>query len=376
MKIGLYVHIPFCKSKCHYCDFLSFSHNTRQEAYVDALVWEIESYSKRVRNSHTVQTIFIGGGTPTVLPPFLLGRICEAIRKRFKLEKDVEWTIESNPGTITKEHVEVFKQYGINRVSLGLQACQKEILHTLGRIHTFKQWEESIALLKSNGITNINTDLMFALPHQTLTDWEETLRCVTSYEIPHISAYSLIIEEGTPFYNLYEKGELLPIEEELDRQMYDFCKLFLKERNYAHYEISNWAFPGLACKHNKLYWEQKPYIGLGLGSHSYWEGKRYHNIYDLKKYIAFDGNLESLIQEIEIITPKMQQEEYMFLGLRLLEGISISQFENQFGIPLEQVYKSQIDTWIKQKALIKTKDRLYLSGYGIDVSNTIFSSFL
>lgn len=376
MKIGLYVHIPFCKSKCHYCDFLSFSNEPLQEAYVDALVKEIENQAKVIRNSHTVQTIFMGGGTPTVLPPFLLGRIAETIRASFRIEKDVEWSIESNPGTITKEHVEVFKQYGINRVSLGLQTCEKKLLKTLGRIHSFEQWEKSVELLKSSGIMNINTDLMFALPGQTLKDWEETLRCVVSYDMPHLSAYSLIIEEGTPFYALYEKGELELAEDVLDRQMYDFAKRFLKEKGYNHYEISNWALPGMACKHNKVYWQQQPYIGLGLGAHSYFKGKRYHNLYDLNQYIDRQGNLDEIIEDVEEITLKMQQEECIFLGLRLLEGISLSAFEKQFGMPLEVTYKNQIDKWIKEKALIKTKERVYLSEYGIDISNTVFSSFL
>lgn len=376
MKIGLYVHIPFCKSKCHYCDFLSFSNEPLQEAYVDALVKEIENQAKVIRNSHTVQTIFMGGGTPTVLPPFLLGRIAETIRASFRIEKDVEWSIESNPGTITKEHVEVFKQYGINRVSLGLQTCEKKLLKTLGRIHSFEQWEKSVELLKSSGIMNINTDLMFALPGQTLKDWEETLRCVVSYDMPHLSAYSLIIEEGTPFYALYEKGELELAEDVLDRQMYDFAKRFLKEKGYNHYEISNWALPGMACKHNKVYWQQQPYIGLGLGAHSYFKGKRYHNLYDLNQYIDRQGNLDEIIEDVEEITLKMQQEECIFLGLRLLEGISLSAFEKQFGMSLEVTYKNQIDKWIKEKALIKTKERVYLSEYGIDISNTVFSSFL
>lgn len=207
MKLGLYVHIPFCKSKCHYCDFLSFSNMSLQEDYVEALIKEIKSYAKVVGNNHTVQTIFIGGGTPTVLSSFLLGRIAEAIRTNFNIEEDVEWSVESNPGTITQGHADVFKEYGINRVSLGLQACQKSLLKTLGRIHTFKEWESSLELLKGVSITNINTDLMFALPGQTQDAWEETLRCVVDYDIPHLSAYSLIIEEGTYFYERYEKGD-------------------------------------------------------------------------------------------------------------------------------------------------------------------------
>ncbi|MEG0014362.1 MAG: radical SAM family heme chaperone HemW [Cellulosilyticaceae bacterium] len=376
MKIGLYVHIPFCHSKCHYCDFLSFANKQLDGEYVEALVKELCNYSKIIQGVHTIKSIFIGGGTPTVLSPFLLERVCTTIREKFNLEEDVEWTIEANPGTIVKGHIEVFNKCGVNRVSLGLQACQDQLLKDIGRIHTFKEWEQSIYNLCESEISNINTDLMFMLPGQTLKDWEYSLRTVCSYPIQHISGYSLIVEEGTRFGDLYSQDKLsLPSEEE-DRQMYELVKSYLKEVGYKHYEISNWAKSGKECKHNILYWKQESYIGAGIGAHSYLDEIRYSNTYDLKKYIAYAGDLEKIRQDEEVITKKMSQEEFMFLGLRLLEGISLAEFQTKYGQALDFVYKNQIEKWIKEKALVQDKDRLYLTDFGVNISNQIFSSFL
>lgn len=376
MKIGLYVHIPFCHSKCHYCDFLSFANKQLDGEYVEALVKELCNHSKVIQGVHTIKSIFIGGGTPTVLSPFLLERVCTTIKERFDLDPEVEWTIEANPGTINKDHIAVFNKCGVNRVSLGLQACQDTLLRKIGRIHTFKEWEQSIYNLCEAGITNLNTDLMFMLPGQTLSEWEESIRTVCSYPIQHISGYSLIVEEGTRFGDLYDQGKLyLPSEEE-DRQMYEMIKAYLKGSGFNHYEISNWAKPGKECKHNILYWRQEPYIGAGIGAHSYFNEIRYSNTYDLKQYITYDGDLEKIKKEEEIITRKMSQEEFMFLGLRLLEGVSLADFKKRYGQDLEVVYKNQLEKWIKEKALVQNKDRLYLSDYGIDISNQIFSSFL
>ncbi len=252
MKIGLYVHIPFCHSKCYYCDFLSFPNKGQEEIYVDALVKEIQHYGLKVRGLHTIGSLFIGGGTPTVLPPFLLDRVLEAIRLNFDIEEDAEWTVESNPGTILEEHVESFKKNGVNRVSLGLQAVQNHQLKQIGRIHIFEDWKRSIMLLRNHGMTNINTDIMFALPNQTMEEWQDTVETMIAYELPHISAYSLIIEEGTVFGKKYEEGTLKTIDEETDRQMYTFVKERLKEAGYTQYEISNWAKDGLNCRHNEL----------------------------------------------------------------------------------------------------------------------------
>lgn len=376
MKIGLYVHIPFCHSKCYYCDFLSFPNKGQEEIYVDALVKEIQHYGLKVRGLHTIGSLFIGGGTPTVLPPFLLDRVLEAIRLNFDIEEDAEWTVESNPGTILEEHVESFKKNGVNRVSLGLQAVQNHQLKQIGRIHIFEDWKRSIMLLRNHGMTNINTDIMFALPNQTMEEWQDTVETMIAYELPHISAYSLIIEEGTVFGKKYEEGTLKTIDEETDRQMYTFVKERLKEAGYTQYEISNWAKDGLNCRHNELYWECGFYLGLGLGAHGYMDEIRYHNTVVFNDYLTAKGQPDKLITERETITPQIAMEEYMFLGLRMLKGISIGEFYKKFGVSIFEIYREPIEKWMKEGTLIHNKDRLFLSEIGIDLSNQVFVSFL
>lgn len=376
MKIGLYVHIPFCHSKCYYCDFLSFPNKGEEEVYVKALIKEIEHYGKRSRGVHTISSLFIGGGTPTVLSPFLLDEVCKAIRLNFDIEEDAEWTVEANPGTILKEHVESFKRNGINRVSLGLQAVQDEKLKAIGRIHVFEDWKRSINLLRDQDITNINTDIMFALPGQTLEEWEETIQTMIDFDLPHISAYSLIIEEGTVFGNRYKAGTLKSMDEELDRQMYECVKERLKVAGYEQYEISNWCKEGLECKHNVLYWESGSYLGIGIGSHGYMDGKRYHNTTSFKEYIEDAGDIEKLVVESEEITEKNAMEEFMFLGFRMLKGISIKAFYKRFGKSVFDVYGETLEKWMKDGIIVHNNDRLFLSDKGIDLSNQVFVSFL
>lgn len=376
MKIGLYVHIPFCKSKCYYCDFLSFPKLDLEEEYTEALTRELIGYANTIKGVHTISSIFIGGGTPTVLSPFLLGKICETIKKQFEIEKDAEWTIEANPGTISDDHIKMFVKQGVNRVSLGLQACQSHLLKKIGRIHTLQEWEETVKALKQAGIENINTDVMFGLPEQSVEEWKETLAYVMEQNPTHISAYSLIVEEGTVFYKLMEQGKLnLPCEED-EREMYELTKSMMKEKGYEHYEISNWSKPNQECKHNILYWQQGSYIGAGLGAHGFIDDYRYHNTCDLDVYIKANGNCADSIEEKEFINEKMAIEEFMFLGLRLTKGISSEAFEMKFNQSLEQVYGKTIDKWIKEKALVQDKERLYLSELGRDISNQVFTSFL
>ncbi|OON97050.1 MAG: hypothetical protein ATN36_04255 [Epulopiscium sp. Nele67-Bin005] len=375
MKMGLYIHVPFCNSKCYYCDFLSFSNLNLQEEYKKVLRKELINYSTKIRNCK-IKTIFIGGGTPTVLAPNFLREICETITKYFVLDESLEWTIEVNPNTLTNEHIEIFKNLPINRISLGLQSIFPHHLKNIGRIHTFEQWENCIEQLINAGITNINTDLMFALPNQSLEEWEQTLITVVKYPITHISAYALIIEEGTPFFRQYEKGELELIDEKLDREMYNSAKIILAEHGFNHYEISNWSKNNLECKHNLVYWNCEQYLGVGLGASGYLDGVRYTNVLDLKKYIASNGEISKIQEVIEPISPQMSMEEFMFLGLRLIDGVKFEDFEKIFGESLEKKYKFSIQKWIKQKALVKTIDGIKLTPYGIDISNQVFTSFL
>ena len=348
----------------------------REEYYVDALVNELKAYGKVVNGQHTIASIFIGGGTPTVLSPFLLEKICACIREVFVLEESLEWTIEANPGTITRAHAEVFKAQGVNRVSLGLQACQSSLLKSLGRIHSLEAWVESLQNLRAVGIENINTDLMFGLPGQTLEDWQQTIQQVVAYQVPHISAYGLIIEEGTHFYDLYEQGRLQLPPEEVERDMYTYAKTYLDTQGYTHYEISNWAKKGKACAHNVRYWEQGEYIGSGLGAHGYLDGKRYHNTYDLQAYNKAQGDISQMVEEVEMITPKMQMEEFMFLGLRLVEGVDTKVFEEKFQKSMDSVYGDILRKWINCGGLVKNNNRIYLSEQGRDISNQIMSDFL
>ena len=376
MQIGLYFHIPFCASKCYYCDFLSLPRSKEQESYIEALIKEIEKTSKSLPSDTRIKSIFIGGGTPTVLPPFLLEQLMMAITKHFKLEPYCEWTIEANPGTLDESKMEVLKKYPITRISLGLQSTHDALLKRIGRIHTFKEWEESIRLIRKYTKWQINTDLMFALPEQTLEEFKETLETVVTYDLEHISIYALIIEEGTQFGEWYEKGQLQEVSEELDREMYHMAQTFLSEKGYEQYEISNWSKPGKKCQHNIVYWRCEPYLGLGLGAHSLYEGKRYYNEEDIKRYIDCQGDINKIRYEEEQITDKMAMEEYVFLGLRLLEGIDENRFEKKFGKTIWTVYPEPLQKWIRLGLLIHKDNRIYLSDYGLDVCNEIFSSFL
>lgn len=376
MQIGLYFHIPFCASKCYYCDFLSLPKREQQQSYVEALIKEIENTSNQLPSDTTIKSIFIGGGTPTVLPPFLLEKLMMAITSHFKLEPFCEWTIEANPGSIDEAKMEVLKKYPITRMSLGLQSTHDTLLKRIGRIHTFKEWEESIHLIRKHTNWAINTDLMFALPDQTLEDFKQTLETVVAYDLDHLSVYALIIEEGTLFGDQYENGELKEVSEVLDRQMYHLAQTFLKEKGYEQYEISNWAKPGKVCQHNMVYWRCEPYLGLGLGAHSLYEGKRYYNEEDIDYYIKCQGDLKKIRYEEEIITDRIAMEEYVFLGLRLLEGLSENAFEKQFGKSIWEVYKAPLEKWINLGLLVHEGDRIYLSSYGLDVCNEVFSSFL
>lgn len=376
MQIGLYFHIPFCASKCYYCDFLSFPKREEQAHYVEALIKEIEKTSEGLPSDTKIKSIFIGGGTPTVLPPFLLEKLMMAITTRFKLEPTCEWTIEANPGTIEEEKIMMLKKYPITRISLGLQSTHDNILKLIGRRHTFEEWEESIRLIKKHTNWDVNTDLMFALPGQTLEEFKQSLETVVAYDLEHISIYALIIEEGTHFGDLYEKGQLDEVPEELDRQMYHMAQQFLAEKGYKQYEISNWSKPGHECQHNLVYWKCEPYLGLGLGAHSLYNGLRYYNEEQIERYVACQGNLEAIRHEEEKLTFKMAMEEYMFLGLRLLEGINIQAFEDLFGQSVWETYPEILKKWIDLGVLIADSENIYLSKYGLDVCNEVFSSFL
>lgn len=378
--LELYIHIPFCVRKCLYCDFLSFpAGEETQERYVAQLINEITAMGAIYASDYQVVSIFLGGGTPSILHAEQTSRILQAVKTSFKWAADAEVTTEANPGTVDLEKLQVYLASGINRLSLGLQSTEDRELKALGRIHTFDEFKKSYALAREAGFTNINVDLMSALPGQTEASYRGTLETVLALNPEHISAYSLIIEEGTPFYDRCEELDL-PDEDE-ERTMYHDTKTILRERGYERYEISNYARPGYECRHNIGYWTGVSYLGLGLGASSYIGGERFMSEPDLSAYLltepsAFSGRRHHRDRHLQ--TQKEQIEEFMFLGLRLTDGVSDAEFQRRFGISLKSAYGSVITRLIKNGLLEQapSADRLRLTEYGIDVSNTVLCEFL
>lgn len=379
-ELELYLHIPFCVKKCNYCDFLSApAGEETRAAYVDALLEEIRGFDEP--EDYEVVTVFFGGGTPSILPGQAIFRIMEALREKFSFRKEAEITLEANPGTVDKEKLSFYKKAGINRLSFGLQSADAEELKKLGRIHTWEKFLESFQLAREAGFSNINVDLMSALPGQTKESWEKTLRQVLALQPEHISAYSLIIEEGTPFYQLYEKDverrdageepELIPSEEE-ERAMYEATGRILKEQGYLHYEISNYAKPGCECRHNLGYWQRRDYLGFGLGASTLLNPVRYKNTEDLEAYLGGDFSKK----EFFVLTKDNQIEETMFLGLRVLEGVSKEQFREQFSCELRVVYRKELEKLEKEGLLEEEGDFVRLTSRGIDLSNPVLAEFL
>ena len=371
-KISLYIHIPFCVRKCLYCDFPSFSGmESIFDDYVRMLCREIDETYSDYRGME-VKSIFVGGGTPSVLPPALLGRISDKIFSRFDVDSKAEITIETNPGTLDAKKLAEMKSMYFNRLSMGLQAWQDRLLKKLGRIHTADEFETNFLQARDAGFKNINVDLMFALPAQSLDDWQETLEKVIKLRPEHISAYSLIIEEGTPFFDMFDRGELKETDEETDRKMYYLAKEMLSDKGYKQYEISNFAKEGFECYHNKVYWRTEEYQGFGLGAHSYADGVRFHNTYDMKEYLRGEG----FRLDKEFLSLQEKQEEFMFMGLRMNEGVSEAEFLRRFGESMDSVYGDEIKELISEELLVKKDGRLSLTDRGVDISNSVFEKFI
>lgn len=375
-NIGLYIHIPFCRQKCLYCDFPSFAGKEgMMQAYVDALTAEIRSRGKEYSKKKVV-SVFFGGGTPTALEIPMLKQLMQAVYESWDIAEDAEITTEANPGTLDREMANALKKMGFNRLSMGVQAWQNRLLKDLGRIHTVEGFLENYHAVREAGFANVNVDLMFALPHQTMEDWQETVKNIISLQPEHISAYSLMIEEGTPFFDRYEKGLLEPASEKLDREMYHWAMDYLAEMGYEQYEISNFAKKGRQSRHNRIYWQAEEYLGMGLGSHSYMEGTRFHNRYDLQGYIAAKGDVSLLKEEVEFITETDALAEFMFLGLRLTEGVSFDRFRARFGRELYEIYGTQERELVEAGLLAEDAKGIRLTRRGIDVSNVVFEKFL
>ncbi|EOU1911324.1 radical SAM family heme chaperone HemW [Clostridium perfringens] len=374
-KISLYIHIPFCAQKCLYCDFPSFARKDHlRKAYIEALNKEIINLREK-HNNLEINTIFIGGGTPSVLESNELECLLKEIAK-LNMAKDIEYSMECNPGNLTEEKLEVMKKYGVNRISMGLQAKQDNLLKGLGRIHNYKTFKENFLLAKKVGFNNINVDLMFGLPNQRLNEWEETLREIISLDPAHISAYSLIIEEGTAFYNLYENDKLkLPTEEE-ERKMYHLAKKILEENGFNQYEISNYAKEGKECRHNLAYWNMDNWIGVGSAAASYINGKRIKNISSVEEYINSINENGEAVEEIINNSKNDNMEEFMFMGLRKINGIDENEFKKRFSMNINDVYGEILNKYIDEWLLIRDSGRIFLSEKGIEISNIIMADFL
>ncbi|MDO4453858.1 MAG: radical SAM family heme chaperone HemW [Eubacteriales bacterium] len=377
--LEIYVHIPFCIRKCRYCDFLSFpAEKEIQSQYIKKMAEEIRLFPEKEK--WKVNTIFFGGGTPSLLEGEEMTLLMSTIREEFEIQTDAEISIECNPGTVDERKLELYQDAGINRISFGLQSSKDEELKLLGRIHTYETFLESYEMARKCGFQNINIDLMSALPGQTPQSYRETLENVISLNPEHISAYSLIIEEGTPFFEEYEEdrkrreaGEecrLLPSEEE-ERQMYYDTEQMMEKYGYSRYEISNYAKPGYECRHNIGYWRRKDYVGFGLGAASLLENCRLKNTGSLKNYMQ--GNF---IEEKEILDQRAQMEEFMFLGLRMMKGICEEDFFQCFGVTIESVYGHVLEQLIRQNFIKKSGSSYFLSESGIDISNYVLAQFL
>lgn len=376
-ELELYLHIPFCVSKCKYCDFLSApSGEEQRQIYVERLCRRIRYWSDVIHNyGYEIVSIFVGGGTPSILTEAQITQVFEAVHESFPIREDAEITLEMNPGTDVKDKLPVYHELGINRLSMGLQSADNEELKCLGRIHTYEDFRQVYQWAREAGFTNINVDLMSAIPGQTLESYEDTLRKVADLEPEHISAYSLIIEEGTPFYERYGEGrhaEELP-DEDIERQMYVRTGEILEDYGYHRYEISNYAKDGYECRHNLGYWDRKEYLGLGAGASSLMDHIRW------KEPDHIGPSTGLVLEEREDFTRlrrKDEMEEFMFLGLRKINGVSEYDFYKSFRVSMDEIYKESIENLIKEGLLVREEDRIRLTDRGIDLSNYALSQFL
>lgn len=367
----IYIHIPFCIRKCDYCDFLSGPSGPEEQAdYVQALLREIQAVEEG--EGRSVSSIFIGGGTPSVLDESLLGDILREIRNRFKMKEDAEITIEVNPGTANIGKLQAYREMGINRLSIGLQSPEDRELKILGRIHNYGQFLETYQEARTVGFDNINIDLMSAIPDQTYEGWVKNLRTVAELEPEHISAYSLIVEEGTPF----AARKLNLPDEDTEYNMYEATAQILKEYGFEQYEISNYARKGRECRHNVGYWTRQDYLGFGLGASSLYGKERFANTADMKKYLENSKNPEKIREKEPSLTREDEMAEFMFLGLRMTKGISKADFQRCFGCTIESVYGEVLEKYESMELLLEKDGRIFLSREGIHVSNSIMAEFL
>lgn len=375
-EIGIYIHIPFCQQKCNYCDFTSFANKEESiERYINSLKKEI---IQRAKNSYTVKTIFIGGGTPSIIEANLIKEILACISNNYKINKSAEITIEVNPGTVDKNKLQTYYNLGINRLSIGLQSSNDDILKDLGRIHNYKQYLQTIKNAKAVGFKNINTDIMIGLPNQTIYDVEDTINKLIELDLKHISVYSLILEIGTKLEKMVMDKKVKLPDEETERYMYWFAKRKLEENGYEHYEISNFAKSGFKSNHNWDCWNQKEYLGFGISAASYENKMRYTNTNSLEAYMKNIEQNEMLrnIKMEEKQDSKMQMDEFILLGLRKIEGVDINSFKNKFKKDPLIIYNKKITKLLLKGLIIIDKNNIKLSNKGLDLANVVWQEFV
>lgn len=393
-ELGVYIHIPFCKQKCLYCDFASFANKENmQKEYVEEIKKEIINW-KKINKDYKIKTIYIGGGTPSYIDSQYIVDILKLLDVSSKSvlmskneqtnntektqDDEISITIEINPGTITKQKLEDYKNAGVNRLSIGLQSTKDELLKQIGRIHNYQQFIETYNLARKIGFENINVDLMLGLPNQSIADLKDSLEKICKLNPEHISVYSLIVEDDTPIQKLIDTGKLELPDEETERQMYWYVKNFLELKGYKQYEISNFAKPGFESKHNLDCWNQKEYIGFGVAAYSYIDNKRFGNISNIEEYIKNCNNQEFeknvITEEVQDKTQKMN--EYMILGLRKIDGISIQEFERIFNENPIMLYRNELKKLYEEKLISIDGDRIKLSNKGLDLANLVWEEFV
>lgn len=374
--LGLYIHVPFCAQKCYYCDFNSYKINSNQKKeYLINIEREMKFYKDKFKDK-CFDTVFFGGGTPSILTVDELKELVNNINENFNIKKDAEITIECNPGTINREKLEAMKKMGINRLSIGLQATQNYHLKSIGRIHTYEEFEKNYYDALDIGFKNINIDLMYALPNQKTQEWKDTLDKIIKLNPSHISAYSLILEEGTKLYDMYQNKEFELLDEDTDINMYNYTIDTLKRHGYKQYEISNYSKEGLECKHNIIYWKCDNYLGLGPGASGFIGDTRYSNIEDICEYNkCIMQNIRPVSEEIEL-TKKDKIEEFIFMGLRMNEGINVDIFKERFDTDFYDIYQEVMDKLIKRELVRFDGKNISLTQKGREISNTVFIEFL
>ena len=374
--LGLYIHVPFCAQKCYYCDFNSYKiKSNEKEDYLINIEKEMKFYKEEFKDKY-FDTVFFGGGTPSILKIDELRKLVNYMYENFNIKKDAEITIECNPGTINKEKLKAIKEMGINRLSIGLQATQNYHLKFIGRIHTYEEFEKNYYDAIDVGLTNINIDLMYALPNQKEEEWKETLDKIIKLNPSHISAYSLILEEGTKLYDMYENNEFDLLDEDTDIDMYEYTINTLKKHGYNQYEISNYAKQGKECKHNIIYWKCDNYLGLGPGASGYINDIRYSNIKNLNEYNhKINQNIKPIDEENKL-NDKDKIEEFIFMGLRMNEGINLEVFKERFKIDFYALYKDVLDKLLERELVKLDKFNLSLTQKGREISNSVFIEFI